>query len=72
MAHYLDLLTGWTPPTPAAPILALRATKPLTGDAAVTAGHETREVPGDHFAIIEEQAGTTAREISAWLAGSER
>jgi thioesterase domain-containing protein len=69
MAHYLDLLTGWTPPAPAAPILALRAADPLAGDGASAAGHETREIPGDHFAIIEERAETTAREIGAWLDG---
>ncbi|MDN3356252.1 type I polyketide synthase [Actinomadura sp. DC4] len=67
MAHYLDLLTGWTPPTPSAPVLALRAANPLTGDGAPARGHETREVPGDHFAIIEERAETTVREIVAWL-----
>jgi 8,8a-deoxyoleandolide synthase len=71
MGHYLGLLTGWEPPAPTVPTLAVRAATPLT-DRASTAEQtateaETRVVPGDHFSIIEEQAETTAREVGAWL-----
>ena len=69
MAHYLSLLGGWEPPDPGVPVLALRANdSSVRGDA----GHETRDVPGDHFTIIEDQAEAAAREIGAWLAASIR
>ena len=64
MAHYLGLLTGWQPPSPAAPTLALQT---ATGEDPRTPGHETRTVPGYHFTVIEAQAGPTAQEIAAWL-----
>ncbi|MGH3381482.1 MAG: type I polyketide synthase, partial [Actinoallomurus sp.] len=65
MGHYLGLLTGWEPPAPAVPTLAVRAATPLAGR--TPAGAEARVVPGDHFSIIEEHAETTAREVGAWL-----
>jgi polyketide synthase 7 len=69
MAHYLSLLGGWEPPDPGVPVLALRATdSSMRGDA----GHETRDVPGDHFTIIEDQAEAAAREIGAWLGREEQ
>jgi thioesterase domain-containing protein len=78
MAHYLRLLTGWEPPSPDAPILAVRAERPLGDDgeagieAAGPADMHIVDVPGDHFTIIENQAETTARAVGAWIAGLAR
>ncbi|MET8689248.1 type I polyketide synthase [Streptomyces sp. NPDC004732] len=75
MGRYFRLLDDWTPPAVHAPTLLVRAGEPLgepapgAGDwrAAWPTARTVVDVPGDHFSLMEEHVGTTARTISDWL-----
>ncbi|UED87195.1 SDR family NAD(P)-dependent oxidoreductase [Streptomyces profundus] len=80
MGWYLRMFGGyWTPRPIQAPTLLLRATEyPLGPDAEPPAPeewqsywelpHETVDVPGGHFTMLEDHARTTAEAIHTWLA----
>jgi len=71
MGGYLRLLTDWEPAEPAAPVLVARTTEPLTGydrpPATWTRPHDTVELTGDHFTVLEEHADRTAQAVHEWL-----
>ncbi|MFE0043045.1 SDR family NAD(P)-dependent oxidoreductase [Streptomyces albireticuli] len=81
LGAYTRIARGWHPEPADVPTLLLRATDPLPGPFAgvgpVTAigapraswpvPHTALDVPGDHWSVIEEHAGTTARAIREWL-----
>jgi polyketide synthase 7 len=73
MGGYLGLLAGAAPEPVAAPTLLVAAAEPLPGGGrhgAWPLPHTAVEVPGDHFTVIEEHAGSTAAAVAAWLAGA--
>ncbi|EHN75366.1 polyketide synthase type I [Streptomyces coelicoflavus ZG0656] len=69
MGGYIQLFDGWTPQRLSVPTLLVRAGE--------RAGKHDRprwpladtevEVPGDHFTMLAEHAGTTARAVTHWL-----
>ncbi|MGV9249743.1 SDR family NAD(P)-dependent oxidoreductase, partial [Streptomyces sp. NPDC003710] len=76
MGGYLDLVAGWQSADVKAPVLLVRPARPVSGAPEPRDGgwqstwqwrHEAREVPGDHFSMIEEHAATTARAVLTWL-----
>jgi thioesterase domain-containing protein len=74
MGAYLGLLSRWTPETPVAPTLLVKARDRLPGvprDGDWTASwslrHAAVEVPGTHLTVIEDHADTTARVVEDWL-----
>ncbi|MEV0844924.1 SDR family NAD(P)-dependent oxidoreductase [Streptomyces sp. NPDC049954] len=75
MGGYLRLFSDWGPAPIGAPILAVKAEESFTGseqgaDEESAWGAElTRiEVPGNHFTMMEDHAGTTAAAVLNWLA----
>ncbi|MFJ2275916.1 type I polyketide synthase [Streptomyces sp. NPDC087866] len=76
MGGYLPLLGQWQPADPAAPTLLVRAASALPGPtswrvppwrAPWPGGQEVREVPGDHFTLMQEHAADTATALADWL-----
>ncbi|MDY0815666.1 type I polyketide synthase [Kitasatospora purpeofusca] len=83
MGGYNNVFAGWQPAPLTAPILALRADTPLRGmvvdpteredwRAYWPVPHEARDIPGDHFTVLEHRTGTTADAVRQWLEGIER
>ncbi|MFV6029065.1 SDR family NAD(P)-dependent oxidoreductase [Streptomyces sp. NPDC056264] len=74
MGAYLRLFEDWKPEPVRTPTLFVRAGEPV-GDAVAGDGwrlswplpHTTREVPGDHFSMMQSGAATTAESVDAWL-----
>jgi polyketide synthase 12 len=77
MLHYLTF--DWTSmDRTGTPTLLVRAAAPLGGPAAEDSGSRTPwefssdvttvDVPGDHFTLLGDHAGTTAQAINQWLA----
>jgi polyketide synthase 12 len=77
MLHYLTF--DWTSmERTGTPTLLVRAAAPLGGPAAEDSGSRTPwefssdvttvDVPGDHFTLLGDHAGTTAQAINQWLA----
>ncbi|MFI2645708.1 SDR family NAD(P)-dependent oxidoreductase [Streptomyces sp. NPDC018610] len=81
MGGYHRLLADWRPEPVKTPTLQVRATEPMPSasgaveDDAVMLrvdwklDHTARDVPGNHFSIVEEHAGATAGVVEEWLAG---
>ncbi|ATW51135.1 hypothetical protein CGZ69_28100 [Streptomyces peucetius subsp. caesius ATCC 27952] len=73
MAAYARLFREWTPEPISAPTLLVRAAAPHgPGEEPIASWrlpHETVEVPGDHFTMLEEHASTTARTVGRWARG---
>ncbi|MET9831692.1 acyltransferase domain-containing protein, partial [Streptomyces sp. NPDC006385] len=79
MGGYHRLLADWRPEPVKTPTLLVRATEPMPsasgapGDDPVMLrvdwklGHTARDVPGNHFSIVEDHAGDTARVVEEWL-----
>ncbi|MEU8633145.1 SDR family NAD(P)-dependent oxidoreductase [Amycolatopsis sp. NPDC048633] len=64
MGQYLRLLGGYRPPEITAPVLFVRP----EGSAGLRPGWPTvRDVPGDHFTMVQEHAGDTVSAIEEWL-----
>ncbi|MYU19149.1 alpha/beta hydrolase fold domain-containing protein, partial [Streptomyces sp. SID8361] len=77
MGWYLHLFEGWKPPESSVPSLLVRAADPLgevDPDASAAdwqsdwPADSAVDVPGNHFTMMEKQAGTTAQAIEDWLA----
>jgi acyl transferase domain-containing protein/NADPH:quinone reductase-like Zn-dependent oxidoreductase/NADP-dependent 3-hydroxy acid dehydrogenase YdfG len=67
-----ELFVGWKPSGVKAPVLLVRASRPLTADQdgdwrAHFDEMAVRDVPGDHFSVIEADAPTTAAAVESWL-----
>jgi acyl transferase domain-containing protein/acyl-CoA synthetase (AMP-forming)/AMP-acid ligase II/acyl carrier protein len=73
MGAFLGLVREWRPGVVEAPALALYASQPLDGGRGRASrwrhGGSAVELPGDHFSVIEAQAGATATAIDGWLDG---
>jgi acyl transferase domain-containing protein/thioesterase domain-containing protein len=77
MGCYEGLIEHWHPEPIAAPTLLVRATEPFSTAvirndgvdwrASMTFPHDTRDVPGDHFSMLEEHAEHTALAVESWL-----
>jgi hypothetical protein len=74
MGAYLGMLSRWTPPTPVAPTLLIKASNPVPG--AVRVGdwtatwplrHATVDLPGTHLSILEDHVEATAGAVEDWL-----
>ncbi|MFD0274579.1 SDR family NAD(P)-dependent oxidoreductase [Kitasatospora sp. NPDC127111] len=83
MGGYNTVFDGWRPGPVAAPILALRADTPLRGTVVDPTGrqdwrahwpvpHEVRDVPGDHFTVLEQHTPTTADAVRQWIETKEQ
>ncbi|TCO53680.1 type I polyketide synthase [Actinocrispum wychmicini] len=76
MGRYVELLPDFTLDRLAAPVLFVQAGelfdtgRPVAGEWQATweSAHTVLTVPGTHFTIAEQHAGTTARAIEGWLA----
>ncbi|MCX5205414.1 type I polyketide synthase [Streptomyces sp. NBC_00237] len=81
LGAYTRMARGWQPAPTGFPTLLVRATEPVSVPRA-PGGHEARDggwraswpqshdvvdVPGDHWSVNEEHAGTTASAIRTWL-----
>ncbi len=69
---YLRLVHGWRPKAVQAPTLLVAAASPVLGmpqDWQVTRSvpHERKEVPGDHFTMLDEHAASAAGAVRDWL-----
>ncbi|EST21266.1 hypothetical protein N566_27610, partial [Streptomycetaceae bacterium MP113-05] len=80
MSWYFNLLGGWAPGKLSAPVLLVRAGQPVSGDDTLspsdwqTSWSETDDVvdvPGNHFTMMEDLAGTTAGVVDDWLRARE-
>lgn len=76
MSWYFNLLGDWAPKQLAAPVLLVRAGEPMAGGESLapeqwqtqwTAADTVVDVPGNHFTMMEDLAGTTARVVDGWL-----
>ncbi|MFG2792451.1 SDR family NAD(P)-dependent oxidoreductase [Streptomyces sp. NPDC048419] len=77
LGAYTRMFLGWTPKPVATPTLLVRASAPTPEMAATAAPEEWRtswplphtqlDVPGDHFSLLRDHAGTTATAVRAWL-----
>nr|WP_275413628.1 type I polyketide synthase [Plantactinospora endophytica] len=74
MGRYHEIFGAWEPKPVATRTLLVRATEPWsaeTGDGGWRAEwdlpHETIDVPGDHFTILESAAGSTALAVDGWI-----
>jgi len=71
MGAYFRVFERWTPTEIAAPTLFLRAAEPLApaepeGPSWPLAG-PVRDVPGNHFTLLEDHVGPTAETVHEWL-----
>ncbi len=74
MAAYLDLFAKWHPAELETPTLFVRASEAL-GEPGVSGdwrpdwplAHNIRDVPGNHFSLMEEHAATLARCLHEWV-----
>ncbi|MFF1643595.1 type I polyketide synthase [Streptomyces sp. NPDC058246] len=76
MGGYLQLLGDWRPGPVKTPVLLLRPVEPVPGTAPAQGDgwrsswqqpHETADVPGNHFSMIEEYAPEAAGAVTTWL-----
>jgi acyl transferase domain-containing protein/thioesterase domain-containing protein/acyl carrier protein len=74
MGAYLRLFSDWEPAKITAPTLLVRAADQMSGfsadrewRASRDATHAVVEVPGDHFTLMEKDAGSTAQAVQDWL-----
>ncbi|MFC4533136.1 type I polyketide synthase [Sphaerisporangium dianthi] len=83
MGGYGLVLAGWRPKPISAPTLMVRAAEPLRGTIVDPTGrldwrpswplpHETTDVPGDHFTVLEEHSGTTVAAVRDWIETIEK
>ncbi len=78
MGGYFEVFGDWEPRSINTPALFVRARDPLPDETGAPLAESDwgptwslcdarAEAPGDHFTIMEEHAGTTARTVDAWL-----
>ncbi|GAB1820559.1 SDR family NAD(P)-dependent oxidoreductase [Herbidospora sp. RD11066] len=83
MGGYGVVLADWEPKPISAPTLMLRAAEPLRGTVVDPTGrldwrpswplpHETADVPGDHFTVLEEHSDTTVAAVRDWIQSIEK
>lgn len=76
MSRYSELILDRSPGALTAPVLFVRPAESFASGAATDnwratweAEHTLREVPGDHFTLLEDSATATARTVDDWLTG---
>ncbi|MDQ1025084.1 acyl transferase domain-containing protein/acyl carrier protein [Streptomyces umbrinus] len=76
MSWYFNLLGGWRPGKLTAPVLLVRAGEPMPGGEELapeqwqtgwSEADRVVDVPGNHFTMMEDLAGTTADAVDVWL-----
>ncbi|MET8053502.1 SDR family NAD(P)-dependent oxidoreductase [Streptosporangium sp. NPDC005286] len=78
MGAYGRILADWQPKPIGARTLVVRAEEPLRGTVVDPTGrldwrafwplpHETVDVPGDHFTVLEEHSETTVAAVRSWI-----
>ncbi|MFJ8470843.1 type I polyketide synthase [Kitasatospora sp. NPDC094011] len=82
MGAYLRTFGPWQPEPIATRTLLLRAEQPLPGTGNRPGGpdwrafwrlpHESADIPGDHFSVLEDHSAGTADAVHRWLAELER
>ncbi|MGW1071286.1 type I polyketide synthase [Streptomyces sp. NPDC002537] len=86
MGRYSLFITRCAPQPVESPVLFVRPTEPFPGQAgdeatpeneadwrsSWPAPHTLREVPGNHFTLLEGSAGTTAEAVDTWVAALKR
>jgi acyl transferase domain-containing protein/nucleoside-diphosphate-sugar epimerase/acyl carrier protein len=77
MAAYMRLLGGWEPRQIAIPTLLVSASEPMPSlrdddqwRSSWAMCDATVDVPGNHFTMMEDGAGSTAEAVDIWLTGS--
>ncbi|MFF9402332.1 type I polyketide synthase [Streptomyces sp. NPDC014744] len=75
MSRYSDLIPYCLPGALTAPVLFVRPRDPFAPGlddwrAVWNGAHELAEVPGTHFTILEDRAGSTAEAVENWLPGT--
>jgi len=78
MRAYLGMFDDWQPEPVSAPTLLLRAADVYRHPGAPDGGPRSTwwladsvvEVPGDHFSMLEEHAGSTGKAVDDWLRGA--
>ncbi|GAA1934277.1 hypothetical protein GCM10009738_02630 [Kitasatospora viridis] len=78
MGAYLRTFGPWQPEPVTTRTLLLRADQPLPGTVRRPGGpdwrafwrlpHESADIPGDHFSVLEDHSGSTADAVERWLA----
>ncbi len=79
MGWYLTLFGAWEPTATSTPTLLVRATEPLSTGSMRAIGddwrsfwefpHDTVDVAGNHFSMLEEHSHPTATAIDEWING---
>nr|WP_019926733.1 type I polyketide synthase [Nocardia sp. BMG111209] len=81
MGTYNRIFLDWRAAPVRAPIRLLRSSTPLPGTrldgprdwrAFWPVPHDTTDIPGDHFTVLEEDAPTTAAALREWIESLER
>jgi type I polyketide synthase AVES len=67
MGGYFRIFAGWRPPVLETPTFFLRARDSEQPPPAWGEPHTVRETDGNHFTMLEEHAGSTARQVHTWL-----
>jgi hypothetical protein len=74
MGWYTRLVMDWELGSVSAPTLLVRPTQPMPGVSADGEWqtvwpfeHDSVDVPGDHYTMMEEYADTTAEAVEQWL-----
>ncbi|WP_328891797.1 type I polyketide synthase [Streptomyces sp. NBC_00316] len=76
MSWYFNLLGGWRPGRLTSPVLLVRAGEPMPGGEELapeqwqtgwSEADRVVDVPGNHFTMMEDQAGTTAEAVDRWI-----
>ncbi|MGA5566268.1 SDR family NAD(P)-dependent oxidoreductase, partial [Streptomyces platensis] len=80
MSWYLHIVGAWSPDPLSCPVLLARSSEPpVTAEqdgplapeewqASWDAADTVTEVPGNHFTMMEDHAGSTAKTVAAWMA----
>ncbi|MGX7763117.1 type I polyketide synthase [Streptomyces angustmyceticus] len=81
MSWYIHVVGAWSPDRLSCPVLLVRSSEPPVSveQAGGLAPHEWQaswdgadtvtEVPGNHFTMMEDHAGATAKSVAAWMEG---
>ncbi|ADI03850.1 modular polyketide synthase [Streptomyces bingchenggensis BCW-1] len=67
MGGYFRIFSGWTPPQIDTPALFIRGRDGEQSPPVWGVPHTVMDVAGDHFTMLEEHAGATARHVDQWL-----
>ncbi|WP_268241741.1 SDR family NAD(P)-dependent oxidoreductase [Dactylosporangium sucinum] len=80
MGRYESLIAHWHPEPVRTPTLLVRATAPFSDEvvertggnwqASMSFAHDSTDVPGDHFSMLEDFAEATAAAVGTWLAAT--